>query len=52
MKQKIEGNSEKSRYAGLREMALNKLIRLYREENDPLVMIKTAQNALNVIIQK
>ncbi len=34
------------------EKALKKIIRLYREENDPLVMIKTAQNALNMIIQK
>jgi hypothetical protein len=33
-------------------MALKKIIRIYREENDPIVMIKTAQNALNYIISK
>lgn len=32
--------------------ALNRIIRLYREENDPLVMIKTAQNAINFIYHK
>jgi hypothetical protein len=29
-----------------------KLIRLYREENDPLAMVLTAQQAMNVIVQK
>ncbi|MEW6763539.1 MAG: hypothetical protein AB1437_22190 [Pseudomonadota bacterium] len=32
--------------------ALNRIIRLYREENDPLVMIKTAQNAINFLYHK
>lgn len=36
----------------IHQKALKKIIRLYREENDPLVMIKTAQNALNSIILK
>jgi len=32
--------------------AYKKLIRLYREENDPVVMIKTAQNAINFLAEK
>ncbi len=51
-KDKRNDTARKPPYIINREMALKKLIRLYREENDPLVMIKTAQNALNVIIQK
>lgn len=35
-----------------KKAALSKLIRIYREENDPLVMIKTAQNAINILIRK
>lgn len=36
----------------VRKSALKKLIRLYREENDPTVMIKAAQNAINLLIEK
>jgi hypothetical protein len=32
--------------------ALKKLIRLYREENHPVLMVGTAQNALNLIMHK
>lgn len=39
-------------YLRVKQTALKKLIRLYREENDPLVMIKTAQNSLNAIIAR
>lgn len=35
-----------------KSLALNKLIRLYREENNPLVMMKTAENACLDIMQK
>lgn len=53
-KQSSKGDSttQKSRFAQTREIAYKKLIRLYREENNPLVMIKTAQNALSVIESK
>lgn len=52
-KRNKEGDPHRiTRETKIREKALNKLIRPYREENDPLVMIKTAQNALNMIIQK
>lgn len=51
-KGKKDTTSQKPAHMLNYETALKKLIRLYREENDPLVMIKTAQNALNVIIQK
>ncbi len=35
----------------IKGIAYKKLIRLYREENDPLVMMRTGQNALNTIIE-
>ena len=44
--------SQHSRFDQIKKSAISKIIRPYREENDPLVMIRTAQNALNVLIQK
>jgi hypothetical protein len=36
----------------LKKSAINKLIRLYREENDPLVIISTIQNAYHYIVSQ
>jgi len=54
VKSEKKGRSYKSPgcHCRVKSIALKKLIRLYREENDPLVMIKSAQNALNIIIKK
>ena len=53
-KKAAEGKRYKKSEAHLnaKKSALNRIIRIYREENDPIVMIKTAQNSLNYIIQK
>ena len=50
----LAGKSAKKSEAHLhvKNTAIRKIIRIYREENDPLVMIKTAQNALNHILEK
>ncbi len=45
----IEPEREKSNYY---KLLANKVIRLYREENDPLVMIKTALNSYVWLIKK
>jgi len=60
---KIKKNEEKKLKIGqsyspskswerIKKTALKKIVRVYREENDPVVMIKTAQNALNSILAK
>lgn len=41
-----------TKHLEVRATADKKLIRLYREENDPIVMIKTAQNAINLLLKK
>ncbi|MDO8071869.1 hypothetical protein O3299_10025 [Janthinobacterium sp. SUN176] len=38
------------RHNRIKQQIFRRLIRLYREENSPLVMIKTAQNALNFVL--
>jgi len=40
------------RHILLLRKGINRIIRVYREENNPLVMIKTGQNALNSLIVK
>jgi hypothetical protein len=56
LKKKNQGNSnwinENTNHIRAKSLALNKLIRLYREENNPLVMMKTAENACLDIMQK
>jgi len=41
-----------ARHVRIKQKAYARLIRLYREENDPAVMIKTAQNALNHVLSR
>lgn len=38
------------RHIEIKQKIYKRIVRLYREENSPLVMIKTAQNALNFIL--
>ncbi|MPQ56673.1 hypothetical protein [Duganella sp. FT27W] len=46
------GYIDDDRHIKIKKQALKRIIRLYREENNPLVMIKTAQNALNFVLAR